>query len=653
MGQRSLIGRRSFIKASGGAALALAGGLQAPGAQRPPEPDIDYAESRFVDVWLRHPVYGDPSFDSFQRLPGNPIHTGAPPYGWPVNGFFFPDPVSTNWYIYIGDYPTGYQGPPPSRCILYRSKNRGQSWENLGVILHGDPGMFDRNGHTPDVSVAFEGGRYHMVYDWGLASFTKDGGLAYACADRPEGPWLRTSQPITRNSTLRPLLGRYQRTYAGTLLRRKNDWLILAMMDHAPYSWALFAMTASDPHGPYSERKLIRHVEGSYFHPPLMEFYPAFMNAGWVYAPATSVARNRNFQVIFRAPIEKAADPAAWQIFRYGSVWHSKDVPNEAYGIWGQTFSGWVDQKGMLWAMFPSRNIKGNGTINLAVRPWSKPLRRRGFRFSGDNAPSLTCLRRGYTDFTLSAELFVRGAARIIWGYRAPLGPNKPTSDATLHSLSLTRHHGLELAPNGWRIITVDAQGAEQVIAKGAAQPREPWKVTIAYQADGATTLALDGEEIWKGLMKAAGGVIGLLAESHGHVSVARFAIAGKREPCTLSYLYTEALLGAGEDPAHWLEQRDPAFRFGIGAVRRDDAGRAKWNFMGTGFTLWSPKGPDYGVVEVRLDGAEVSTVDLRSPQFKSSQPVFRKNGLADTFHAVVLQPKTGRLVVDSLEVHG
>lgn len=163
----------------------------------------------------------------------------------------------------------------------------------------------------------------------------------------------------------------------------------------------------------------------------------------------------------------------------------------------------------------------------------------------------------------------------------------------------------------------------------------------------------MNGKEIWKGLMKASGGVIGLLAESHSHVSVTRFVIAGKRECCTLSFLYTEALLGAGEDPAHWLERWDPAFRFGTGVVRRDDAGRAKWNFMGTGFTLWSPKGPDYGIVEVRLDGTEVSTVDLRSPQLRASQPVFRKTGLADSFHAVVLQPKTGRLVVDSLEVHG
>ena len=63
--------------------------------------------------------------------------------------------------------------------------------------------------------------------------------------------------------------------------------------------------------------------------------------------------------------------------YRHGSVWHSEDVPHEAYGIWGQTFAGWVDPERGLQVLFPSRNEAGNGTINLASQPWSKPLRER------------------------------------------------------------------------------------------------------------------------------------------------------------------------------------------------------------------------------------------------------------------------------------
>jgi hypothetical protein len=651
MKYRSAIGRRGFLKCSAPWAWAVSRGLRASVAFPAESPEIDYAESRYVDLWWRHPVFGDPSFDAFERVPGNPIHTGAAPFGWPVNGFLFSDPVSRNWYIYIGDYPTGYVGPPPSRCVLYRSMDRGRTWENLGPILHGDPKMFDKDGTTPDVSVVFANGRYHMVYDWGLAHFNGEGGLAYAWAHQPEGPWQRDARPITLNSTLTPLLGRYQRTYAATLLQRKHDWLILGMMDSAPHSWALFAMAAPEPQGPYSERKLVRHVETGYFHPPLMEFFPAFADGGWVYAPATSVARNRNFQVIFRAPLERATDSKAWEIYRHGSVWHSEDVPNEAYGIWGQTFSGSVDQERRLWAMFPSRNQEGFGTINLAVRPWSNPLRASGFHLSGHYAPSLTCLRRSFSDFTLNAELRVRGTARIIWSYQAPLGPDKPTSDSQLHPLSLTRHQGLELGPNGWRIITVDAQGALHASAAGTAPSSELWKITIGRMANGSTALGLDGNEMWRGATGGGDGALGLLVESHSHLSVQRFAVAGQSRPNKLSFLHTEAWLGAGENRANWVEQDDSTFRYGVGAVHRGDGGRAKWNFMGSGFTLWSPQGPEYGTVEVCLDGEVLTVVDLQRTQPHPSQPVFRKAGLADTFHAVVLQSKSGRLVIDSLDV--
>jgi hypothetical protein len=241
--------------------------------------------------------------------------------------------------VYVGDYGKGYM-KPPSRCLLYRSSDRGGTWTNLGVVLQGDSHMFDRGGHTPDVSVVYADKRYHMVYDWGTANFNEEGGLAYAWAEKPEGPWHRAEQPITRNTALPKLLGRYHRTYSATLVRRAHDWLILAMMDDAPCGWAMFAITALNPDGPYGERRLVRNVEAGYYHPPLMEFMAAFTYGDYVYAPATSVALNRNFNVIFRAPLERADDPAAWSIFEHGSVWHSEDVENEFYGIWGQNFSG-------------------------------------------------------------------------------------------------------------------------------------------------------------------------------------------------------------------------------------------------------------------------------------------------------------------------
>jgi len=614
----------------------------------------DFAEARHAGDWLRHPVYGDPSFDAFQRLPGNPIHRGAPPFEWPVNGFFFADPRNRHWYVFVGDYGKGYL-TPPSRCLLYRSTDHGGSWTNLGVILHGDPQMFDRGGHTPDVSVLYAEGRYHMVYDWGEPDFNAEGGLAYAWAERPEGPWQRASEPITRNSTLPKLADRYQRTYAATLLRRAHDWLILGMMDHAPHSWALFAMTAPRPQGPYSERRLVRQVEEDYFHPPLLEFFPAFAHAGFVYAPATSVALNRNFNALFGAPLEHAENASAWTLFQHGSVWHSEDREPEYFGLWGQTFSGFVDAHGLLQAMFPSRDAEGRGTINLAQRPWKEHFRKRGFVLSAHQGPSLTLLRRAYDDFRLEAALQLRGTLRLLLDYAAPLGPNTPSSDASLHPLMNTRHLTLELAPLQWNLLRQEASGQSQTLASGKLDERLKRTLRAERQND-RLAFTLDGRELWLGRLPASEsltstGVLGLRLDAHSQVVVERFRLQGAPKPARMSFLWTDALLGAGESPADWSETRDAGFRYGSGAASKAASARAKWNVIGRVLTLWSPRGPSYGSVEVRVDGRGASTLDLHADREISSQPVWSVTDLSDTFHAVVLVAKSGRIPVDCLEV--
>ncbi len=431
---------------------------------------IDFADSAHVDDWFRHPVFGDPSFDSFERLPGNPIFRGAAPLEWPVNGFFLDDPISHHWYVYVGEYTTGYQGRP-SRCEVLCSEDRGKSWKNLGKIFPDAPLLFESDGkspgHLPDVSVVYFDHRYHMVYDWGKQD-QSDGGIAYAVADHPEGPFRRASEPIQRQSRQEKLLGRYNRPYAATLLRREKDWLVLAMMDSAPFGWAMYAITATDPAGPWSHPVIVRHPEDDRFHPPLLEFFPAFATSVptdppvpasavrqpvmYAYAPATSVASNRNFQCLFRAPLKRAEDPAAWELFRHGSLWHAEDVENESFGIWGQTFSGSVDaNERMFRVMFPCRDAKGNGTINLAARPWAAPFQQHGFVLSGHQGAGFTCLLQTCAAFRLQTQIRLRGTARLLWNYRAPLEPNHPTSDATPAASMLTRHFGLELSPDNWR----------------------------------------------------------------------------------------------------------------------------------------------------------------------------------------------------------
>ena len=565
---------------------------------------VDYADSRQAGLWLQHPVYGGPSFDGFVHAPQNPLHRGAAPFEWPVNSFFFADPFSGNWYIYVGDYPAGYVSRP-SRCILLRSTDRGQSWSNLGVVLAGSKELFDQGGATPDVSVVYAYGRYHMVYDWVEPDWSQLGGLGYAWAEQPEGPFHRAQQPITRNKELTLLLGRYQRTYAATLVRRKHDWMIVAMMDRGPNSWALFGMTAPKPEGPYGERVLLRNVEADGFHPPLMEFYPAFVHHGFVYAPATSVALNRSYNALFRAPLERAVQPGAWELAQNGSLWHSDDVENEAFGIWGQTFSGWVDENGFLHASFHSRDSKGMGTVNLAARPWNQPLRRSGFVLSGHQGASLTLLQRAFAEFRLDAKLRLRGTVRLLVDYDGVLGPNRPESDATLHALALSRCNAVELSEQHWKVLRFGQAGEQTLLNSGSRAAGETVTVALERKPDGETTLSLDDRTVWIGELPGSRGggvrpssgaasshtpamvfqktglaVLGIEVEAHSHLVAERFAVQGQPRPAAINYLFSEAILGAGGSQNDWQELRSPEFRYGLAARSKVPGARVKWNVL-------------------------------------------------------------------------
>ena len=62
-----------------------------------------------------------------------------------------------------------------------------------------------------------------------------------------------------------------------------------------------------------------------------------------MYAPFTSVATNREFQVLYRAPLEEATDASAWEVVQVGSLSHWEGTAEG--GIWGQTFSAFVDDR--------------------------------------------------------------------------------------------------------------------------------------------------------------------------------------------------------------------------------------------------------------------------------------------------------------------
>jgi len=611
---------------------------------------VDLALSKYRDCWLHHPIIGDPSWDSFTREPGNPIYTGKAPFTWPVNGFLFRDPPSGRWYVYVGLYPKGYWPPPAAQTLLMREK-AGGGWEDLGVVLAGDPKKFDGDGKMPgampDVSVVFDAGRYHMIYDW-CDPQNKNGGLGYAWADKPEGPFHRAETPIHEEFRQKPLLGRYVRAYAGTLIRREKDWLILFMMStpgNAGGVWAMAGMTAAKPEGPYSEPVLLLYPQSEIYHPPLAEFYPAFAHDGFVYAPASSVAANRSFQTVFRAKESEAHKPEAWSVIHNGSAWHAVKEPSEAQGIWGQTFSGQVAPDGVLRVMYPSKNGADVGTIHMARRKLDRPFK-DGFVLSAPNAPACAILHGVYSDFKVKLKVRASGTWAFGFGCSSPLGSDRHTADAAIQPLMRTRRHEWRQNGAAWSVAN---DGGDLKTGTLVFEPSKAATIEIEC-VNSRCRIVYNGVELWNEALKVAPGRLELYAEKHANVEVDEFLVDGAPATGWESFLASDALAGAGAGGGEWKSAAGAHYRFGIGFENVQPQARAKWNYAGRGFRFWAPKGPGYGTCEITVDGQRVGTVDCHAANAEASAMILEKP-LAMGFHAVVVRALTGITPLDSLEV--
>jgi len=630
----------------------------------------DFAHVSQREAWLTHPVYGEASFDAFTRLPGNPIVRGKAPHHWPVNGFLFEDPVSGNWYAYIGHYGRNYAADVPMVCTVSRSTDRGATWEDLGPIFPDTPHTFDGEqspeGHAPDVSVVYADGKYHLVYDW-LTQNTKwdeifnpdathNSGVGYAWSEKPEGPFHRSPKPVWTTRDQPALQGKYRRQYASTLIRRASDWLVLTLTDSGPnFGWAYLARTAKQPEGPWSEAVLLLHPERGAYHPPLLEFHPAFAQDGYVYAPATSVALNRNVQAMFRAPVDSATDPDAWSLHQVGSVWHAEPVQNEHDGIWGQTITGFVGKDGIFNVLFPSRDPDGFGTINLACRPWEQPYNEQGFVVSAHRGPSLALLKRAGIPRRIAVNLSLRGTARILWGANMPLGPDEPRSDAALHPLMNTNSSALEIGDGQWRLLNTSVDGTLAVRAEGSSAATSEAMAVELHWADAETAaLSIDGTKAWTGNLSATSGAFGIHLQARSHARLSTFDVEGDLSPSTRRYLWTEGILGAAQQQKDWeVVKGDTRFTYGEGAINLTAPASAKWNVEGNQLTLYAPKGPTFGKAVLYIDGGLAGEVNYHGKSEEKSAPLFQSQRLADGRHTLRLEIIEGRVPVDVLEVTG
>jgi len=623
----------------------------------------DFAGTESKNAWSHHFAFGSPSWDSFERLPNNPVFEGREGMEWPVNGFLFNDPVSKNWYLYIGEYRRNYAIVSDSasknfNCVIYKSADRGKSWGKMGDLFPLNMHCYDSlKIQAPDVMVVYDSGKYHLIFDWisGNSTWTKMGqsGIGYAVADHPEGPYKVSAKPLKINTQYQdaPLLKKYWRMYAPMLVKRQNDWVMLYIMDTAPpRSWALTASTAANPEGPYSEPVLIKNVEGMGNYPPLMEYFPAFNHDGYTYFPATSVAVNRNYQLINRVKTEAITEPKKWEVFSAGSFWHSTPEPNEYAGIWGQTITGFVDDSDSIVMMYPSKTKQNYGTINLAKSSWSHLFRKCGFNLSACEGGSFTWIKKGIDPDQLKLDFTLTGTMHLVWDFHKPLEIKDTWGN---HSFDQQEgdYKEIEISQNHWKVRYINRPNI-QVIDSGVVRNLNKTVNRLELnKRNGIFTLSVNGQQGWTGSLPDNPGVVGIILDPHSNLTMNHFYLTGRQIPGKLLLGSYEALLNAGNQDKDWDFLKDPIFRMGHGTVSKQLSATAKWNFEGTGFKLWMPHGSEFGSVSVFVDGRMLGNVNLRSDQFLNSSVVFQLKSLPMGPHAVYITSTDGKLPVDCLEV--
>jgi len=621
----------------------------------------DYAKTTHMDAWLRHPVLGDPSFDSFERL-GDTVHKSQPPYEWAVNGSLFCD-FDGNWYYYAGLYGYGYRGSLRSRFKIYRSADKGMSWEDLGWGFE-EGFVFD--GHEtpadgcPDVVLYWDETykKYLLTYDCSTNDFTwetahspeghkMDSGAAIAWADSPAGPFTRVPEMFLSNRTHHGVLGRFSRFYASCVVPRKNDYAAFCLCDsNQHFAWGLAVLTAPTPEGPWSAPHLVLSCDRPEYYPCPVEFFPVEVQGDKVLAHATSVAKNRNYQAIFTADLESAHDPAAWTLTDDGNVWHSRDHEDEYFGIWGQTIHGFVEQEtGRYIVMFPSKDENDHGTLNLAWRPFDTP-HTDGFTLTGHEGFSVSPLLAAYDNFELNAEFTTKGCVDIAFDYRGILGPDDSCADSSPAMTALTNYTAVRICENEGCIVSVSPQGYADPMAE--AQTAEyitrlrikkyAGKVNIHIN----DVLLCENQEVKSG----APAPLALIVMPRSRIDCTRFEITGTPEPYIHLWNAVDALLGAGqlmpdEDdvemtdaiaPDRW--HRIPGGYIGEGNIN------AKWNLRGSAFSVQLQKGPGFGKAGIWVDGMLYGSIDLDGDGLAE----YRIENLTFGRRAIHVRPLNGRI---------
>jgi hypothetical protein len=357
------------------------------------------------------------------------------------------------------------------------------------------------------------------------------------------------------------------------------------------------------------------------------------------------------------ALLEEAHRPEAWKLTGNGNAWHARPIDDEKYGIWGQTYHGFVDKStGKFTVMYPSRDERGFGTLSVAQRLWDKPYS-DGFTFSGHTAKSVSPLMRAYKHFTLEVECVFTGTVEFAFDYNGILGPSSPTADSSPSNETLSNYKALRLSAGNFQFISVNPLGEETVVSEGEFQQNDA-KVDISLTVkDKEVNLKINGVIHNIPGITVIGGALALIAHNFSILTCSKFNVHGDPIPCLLKYQAFDAILGAGQILKDWKKAAQSGLsciseKAMVNAVESYDSIKiyGKWNICGKGFTIFAPKAPSLGKMRVVVDGENKATVVLYDENNVTSSPVYSCK-LTDGRHGIALFPEKGEIVLDVLEV--
>jgi len=625
----------------------------------------DYALLANRNQWSHHYAFGSPSWDAFERFSNNPVYRGVNGMEWPVNGFLYADPLSKNWYLYIGEYKRNYEVDNDTttkdmNCVILKSTDKGKTWNRVGDLFTANKMEYDSiKIQVPDVMITYADGKYHMIFDWVSDTFNwqqnaGSSGIGYAVANSPEGPFIVSKKPLKINSQYKkkPLLNKYWRMYAPMIFKQKNGWAIAYMLDTSPTgSWCLAVSTALKPEGPYSDTKIIMNVERKNNYAPLQEYYPAFTHKGYAYFPATSVSINRNYQSIYRVKIDEITNADKYEIFRKGSFWHAANVANEYAGIWGQTISGFIDETDSFYVMYPSKDPKNYGTINLAKASWNNLDRKKGFNFTANEGNSFSYLKTLLDLENIGMKFKLDGTMHLIWDFHSKLDIQNEWGKFSLNEKD-GNYKEIIIDKNYWIINEYGDDKNSYRIDSGKIPNFSKDENNLQIKkTNGKYLLLINGVKCWEGVMKSKPGVVGIALNPNSFLFTEEFVVNARKLNGHITYGFHEALLNSGNYFSDWNIKTDSLFFYGQGAISKKDSCFAKWNFDGIGFELLLPKGPQYGTVFIYLDGTLVKKISLKNQRGIKSSIVFKSNPIKRGNHSVYIESLDGVLPVDCINI--